>query len=68
MGYELGGQRYNLATFTRIDSQDTAQGYCINPGWDIPDGGREYLLNGGGTFVPFQQSGDHSLKSFLKLQ
>jgi hypothetical protein len=67
-GYELGGQRYDLATFTRIDGQDTVKGYCINPGWDIPDIGTEYLLTAGGTFVPLQEREAHPFQSFFKIQ
>lgn len=68
LGYELSGQRYDLATFTRIDSQDTAQGYCINPGWDIPDIGTEYVLTAGSTFVPLQESEADPFQRFLKIQ
>jgi len=68
LGYELSGQRYDLATFTRINSQDTAQGYCINPGWDIPDIGTEYVLTAGGTFVPLQESEADPFQRFLKIQ
>jgi hypothetical protein len=67
-GYELGGQQYDLATFTRLDGQDTVKGYCINPGWDIPDIGTEYLLTVGGTFVPLQEREAHPFQSFLKIQ
>jgi hypothetical protein len=68
LGYELGGQRYDLATFTRIDGQDIAQGYCINRGWDVPDIGTEYLLNAGGIFVPLYESDAHPIQRFSKIQ
>ncbi len=55
LGYELEGQHYDLATFSRIDGQDTVKGYCINRGWDIPDIGTEYLLNADGIFVPLYE-------------
>lgn len=67
-GYELGGQRYDLAIFTRIDGQETAQGYCIDPGLDVPDMGIEYLLNAEGIFVPLVQPVDHPLQRFEKLR
>ena len=68
LGYELGGQHYDLATFTRLDGQDTVQGYCINPGWDIPDIGTEYLFTAGGTFVPLQEPKADPFQRFLKIQ
>ncbi|MBN2549496.1 MAG: hypothetical protein JXB15_10085 [Anaerolineales bacterium] len=67
-GYELGGQRYDLVTFTRIDGQETAQGYCIDPGLDVPDIGIEYMLNAEGIFVPLVQPVDHPLQRFEKLR
>jgi len=68
LGYQLGGQRYDLATFTRIDGQETVQGYCINRGWAIPDIGTEYLLTAGGIFVPLQEPDDHPFQRFSKIQ
>ena len=68
LGYELDGQHYDLATFTHIDGQDMAQGYCINRGWDIPDIGTEYLLNAEGIFVPLTQSDAHPIQRFLRIQ
>jgi hypothetical protein len=68
LGYQSGGQRYDLATFTRIDGQETAQGYCINRGWDIPDIGTEYLLNAQGIFVPLYESDTHPIQRFSKIQ
>jgi hypothetical protein len=68
LGYHLGGQRYDLATFTRIDGQETVQGYCINRGWDIPDIGTEYLLNAQGIFVPLYEPDTHSIQRFSKIQ
>ena len=66
--YELDGQKYDFATFTRIDDQDTAQGYCINRGWEIPDIGAEYLLNAEGIFVPLYELDTHPIQRFLKIQ
>jgi hypothetical protein len=68
LGYELGGQRYDLATFKRVDSQDTVKAYCMNRGWDTPDIGTEYLLNAGGIFVPLQESDAHPFQRFLMIQ
>jgi len=68
LGYELDGQHYDLATFTRIDGQDIAQGYCINRGWDVPDIGTEYLINAEGVFIPINQSDAHPIQGFLKIQ
>lgn len=68
LGYELDGQHYDLATFTRIDGQDIAQGYCINRGWDVPDIGIEYLINAEGVFIPINQSDAHPIQGFLKIQ
>ena len=64
LGYELDGQSYDFATFTRIDGQDTLQGYCINRGWDVPEIGTEYLLNAEGIFVPLFQSDVHPIQRF----
>ena len=63
-GYEVSGQRYDLAEFTRIDGQATAQGYCINPGWAIPELGTEYLLNAEDIFVPLYPSDTHPIQRF----
>jgi hypothetical protein len=68
LGYELDSQRYDLATFTSIDGQDIAQGYCINRGWDIPNIGIEYLLNAEGIFIPLTQSDAHPIQRFLRIQ
>ena len=67
-GYELAGQRYDLATFKHIDSQVTAEGYCIDRGLDIPDVGTEYLLNTEGIFVPLDSPAAHTTQRFLKIQ
>jgi len=66
LGYELDGQRYDLATFQRIDSQDTAEAYCINRGWDTPAIGAEYWLNVEGIFTPLDNS--HPIQRFLRIQ
>jgi len=68
LGYELDGQRYDLATFQHIDSQDTAEAYCINRGWDIPEIGAEYWLNAEGIFVPLHESSADPIQRFLKIQ
>ena len=68
LGYELGGQHYDLATFTRLDGQDTVHGYCISPGWDIPEIGTEYLFTAGDTFVPLQEPKADPFQRFLKIQ
>jgi hypothetical protein len=67
LGYELDGQRYDLATFQHIDSQDTAEAYCINRGWDIPEIGAEYLLNAEGIFVPLHEPNADPIQRFLKI-
>jgi hypothetical protein len=68
LGYELDGQHYDLATFTRIDGQDTVKGYCMDRGWDIPDIGTEYLLNADGIFVPLYEPDTQPFQRFLKIQ
>jgi hypothetical protein len=68
LGYELDGQRYDLATFTRPDSQNTLQGYCMNRGWDVPAIGAEYLLNAEGIFVPLYETGANPLQRFSMIQ
>ena len=68
LGYELDGQRYDLATFQRIDSQNTAEAYCIDRGWDIPEIGAEYLLNAEGIFVPLHEPNADPIQRFLKIQ
>jgi len=68
LAYQSGGQRTDLATFKRIDSQDIAQGYCINRGWPTPKIGAEYSLNPQGVFVPLQEPKAHPIQRFLKIQ
>jgi hypothetical protein len=66
LGYELDGQRYDLATFMRVDNQETAEAYCIDRGLDIPNIGAEYWLNAEGIFIPLDNS--HPIQRFLKIQ
>jgi hypothetical protein len=66
LGYELDGQRYDVAIFKRVDSQDTVKAYCMNRGWDTPDIGTEYLLKAGGIFVPLYKSDAHPIQRFLR--
>jgi len=68
LGYELDGQHYDLATFTRIDGQDTVKAYCINRGWDTPDIGAVYFLNAEGIFVPLHEIDSHPIQRFLEIQ
>jgi hypothetical protein len=68
LGYELDGQRYDLATFKRVDSQDTVKAYCMNRGWDTPDIGTEYLLTEGDIFVPLYEPDAHPFQRFLMIQ
>ena len=68
LGYELDGKRRDLATFKRTGSQDTAQAYCMNPGWDTPVIGTKYLLNPDGIFVPLDETGTESLQRFSLIQ
>ena len=68
LGHELDGQRYDLATFMRVDSRATVKAYCMNRGWDTPDIGAEYLLSAGGIFVPLEESRDDPLQRFLMIQ
>ena len=67
-GYELNGQFYDLATFLRIDGLDTAKGYCLNPGWIIPEIGTEYILTAEGIFVPLHESVAQSLQRFSRIR
>jgi len=68
LAYELDGQRYDLATFTRIDGQDTVQGYCINRGWNVPEKGTEYLLTSGNIFVPLYEPEADPYQRFSMIQ
>jgi hypothetical protein len=68
LGYELDGQRYDLATFQHIDSQDTAEAYCIDRGLDTPEIGTQYRLNAEGIFVPLDESNADPIQRFLKIQ
>lgn len=66
LGYEMDGQYYDLATFTRTDGQDTVIAYCINRGWNVPEIGTEYLLNAEGIFVPLYESDVDPIQRFLE--
>ena len=68
LGYEMDGQRYDLATFKRINSQDTAKAYCINRGWDVPAVGTEYMLSTEGIFIPVSESYADPLQRFLRIK
>jgi hypothetical protein len=67
LGYASGSRRYDLATFRRADNQETAKGYCINPGWETPMIGTDYILTTEGTFVPLQESKADPFQRFLKI-
>ena len=64
LGYELNGQRYDIAVFRRVDSQDTVKAYCIDRGLDTPDLGTEYLLNTDRVFVPLRPQAVHPIQRF----
>jgi len=66
--YELDGQRYDLATFQRIDSLDTAEAYCIDRGLDAPEIGAEYWLNADGIFIPSNGPIARSIQRFLRIR
>ena len=68
LGYELNGQRYDIAVFRRIDSQDTVKAYCIDRGLDRPDLGTEYLLNAVSVFVPLQAPDAGLIQRFVMIQ
>jgi hypothetical protein len=67
LGYKIGNQRYDLATFTRLDNGSTAQGYCINRGWDVPKVGAPYLLTSQNIFVPLQERKPNTMQRFQKI-
>jgi hypothetical protein len=67
LGYKMGNQRYDLATFTRTDNGSTAQGYCINRGWDVPKIGALYQLNVQNIFVPLQERKPNTMQRFQKI-
>jgi len=66
LGYELDGHRFDLATFMRLDSQETVKAYCMNRGWDIPEIGTAYLLTSEGIFVPLDEPEADPLQRFLR--
>lgn len=68
LGYEIGGRRYDMATFQRLDTQDTVKAYCINPGWDTPSIGADYLLKADGVFVPVYEPAADPLQRFLMIK
>ena len=68
LGYELDGQRYDLAIFMRVDSQDTAEAYCIDRGLDAPDIGTQYRFNAEGIFIPLHEPNADPIQRFLKIK
>ncbi len=68
LGYEIGGRRYDMATFQRLDTQDTVKAYCINPGWDTPSIGADYVLKADGIFVPVTEPAGDPLQRFAIIQ
>jgi hypothetical protein len=67
LGYALNDQYYDLATFTRLDGLVTAQGYCINPEWDVPAVGVEYSLSAQGIFTPLYDPPGDPLQRFSRI-
>jgi hypothetical protein len=68
LGYKVGGKRYDLATFVRLDGQVTAQGYCINPGWAVPKVGALYQLNAKNIFIPLEERKPNTLQRFARIE
>ncbi len=68
LAYELDGRRYDLATFRRVDSEETVKAYCLNRGWERPDIGTEYLLNANGVFIPLNDSDVDPIQRFQLLE
>jgi hypothetical protein len=68
LAYKSGSQRSDLATFKRIDNQESAQGYCIDRGLPTPKIGAEYALNQKGIFIPLEEPKTHPIQRFQKIQ
>lgn len=66
LGYNLNGKRYDVAIFRNVVTQDTARGYCIDQGLDVPEIGTEYLLNENGVFVPLDAPSGPPIQRFLR--
>jgi hypothetical protein len=68
LAYKSGSQRSDLATFKRIDNQESAQGYCIDRGLPTPKIGADYALNEKGIFIPLEEPKTHPIQRFQKIQ
>lgn len=68
LGYELNGQRYDLARFRRLGGQETAKGYCLDAGRSQPGLGARYVLNERGIFVPLDDPYGAQLQRFLLIR
>jgi hypothetical protein len=63
--YSLNGYTYDLGIFVEEYKDTQIQGYCIDPGWRIPETERVYILKRGGLLVPKKDSVDHPLQRFI---
>lgn len=68
LGYQLGNSRRELAIFIRSSDQVTVQGYCLNPGWDVPEIGAEYSLNDNDIFVPLHEAKPNTVQRFQRIK
>jgi hypothetical protein len=68
LGYALGDQRYDLARFRRLGVQETAKGYCLDPGRSQPGIGARYVLNERGIFVQLDDLYGVYLQRFKLIQ
>jgi hypothetical protein len=68
LGFELNGQRYDLARFRRLGSQETVMAYCLDRGWNQPEIGARYVLGSSDIFVPLAETNGTPLQRFLMIR
>jgi len=63
--YALNGIKYDMGTFVEEYKTTIIRGYCIDPGWKIPEAERVYILKSGGILVPKKDQVDRPLQRFI---
>jgi hypothetical protein len=66
--YENEGYRYDVATFTNLETGETLTGHCAEPSWPSPPLGSTYKINQAGIFIPVAEDMHHPYQRFILLE
>lgn len=66
--YESDGYRYDVATFTNLETGETLTANCAEPNWPSPPLGSKYTLNSAGVLIPVTEDVYHPFQRFILLE